>query len=70
MIFQVLEDLHRAGLTVLVVEQNVQAALTVARRAYILESGRIAGQGPAADLLDDPEVRRAYLGPLALRAAR
>ena len=49
------------------VEQNVQAALTLAHRAYVLESGRIAGQGSAADLLHDPHVRRAYLGPLAVR---
>ena len=64
-ILRVLEDVHRAGLTLLLVEQNVQAALTLARRAYVLESGRITAEGNARDLLNDPEVRRAYLGPLA-----
>ena len=64
-ILRVLEEVHRAGLTLLLVEQNVQAALTLAGRAYILESGRMAGEGNARDLLNDPEVRRAYLGPLA-----
>ena len=65
-IFETLDALHRAGLTLLLVEQNVQAALTLAQRGYILESGRIAGEGTARDLLNDPAVRRAYLGPLAL----
>ncbi len=65
LIFQVLGELHRGGLSVLLVEQNVQAALTVAEHAYLLEGGRIVGQGEARVLLDDPAVRRAYLGPLA-----
>jgi branched-chain amino acid transport system ATP-binding protein len=50
---------------VFLVEQNVRAALTLAHRAYILETGRIVGEGAAAELLQDPHVRRAYLGPLA-----
>jgi branched-chain amino acid transport system ATP-binding protein len=67
-IFQALAEINRAGVAVFLVEQNVQAALTLAHRAYVLESGRIASQGAAADLLRDPHVRRAYLGPLAVRA--
>jgi branched-chain amino acid transport system ATP-binding protein len=66
-IFQALGEINRAGVGVFLVEQNVQAALTLAHRAYVLEAGRIAGQGSAAELLRDPHVRRAYLGPLAVR---
>jgi branched-chain amino acid transport system ATP-binding protein len=62
-----LAEINRAGVAVFLVEQNVQAALSLAHRAYVLESGRIAGHGAAADLLRDPHVRRAYLGPLAVR---
>jgi branched-chain amino acid transport system ATP-binding protein len=67
-IFEALAEINRAGVGIFLVEQNVQAALTLAHRAYVLESGRIATHGPAADLLRDPHVRRAYLGPLAVRA--
>ena len=65
-IFEALAAINRAGVGIFLVEQNVQAALTLAHRAYVLESGRIAAHGPAADLLRDPHVRRAYLGPLAV----
>jgi len=65
-IFRVLETIHEAGLALLLVEQNVQAALGLAERAYILEGGRVAGEGEGRALLADPAVRRAYLGPLAL----
>jgi branched-chain amino acid transport system ATP-binding protein len=50
------------GLTVLVVEQNANAALSVADRAYVLEVGRVAVQGPSAELREDENVRRSYLG--------
>ncbi len=66
-IFETLGAINRSGVSVLLVEQNVRAALRLARRAYILEGGRVVGEGPARDLLDDPHVRRAYLGPLATR---
>ena len=66
-IFAALGEINRAGVAIFLVEQNVQAALTLAHRAYVLESGRVASQGAARDLLNDPHVRRAYLGPLALR---
>jgi branched-chain amino acid transport system ATP-binding protein len=65
-IFAALAEINRAGVAIFLVEQNVHAALTLAHRAYVLESGRIASQGRAADLLRDPHVRRAYLGPLAV----
>jgi branched-chain amino acid transport system ATP-binding protein len=65
-IFRVLEAIHAAGLGLLLVEQNVQAALALAERAYILEGGRVVGEGKGRVLLADPAVRQAYLGPLAL----
>jgi branched-chain amino acid transport system ATP-binding protein len=68
-IFTALAEINRAGVAVFLVEQNVQAALTLAHRAYVLESGRIAAEGAAAVLLRDPHVRRAYLGPLAVSRA-
>jgi branched-chain amino acid transport system ATP-binding protein len=64
-ILEALAEINGSGVAVFLVEQNVQAALTLAHRAYVLESGRIAGQGRADALLQDPHVRRAYLGPLA-----
>ncbi len=54
--------LRKAGVTVLLVEQNVNAALAIADRAYVLETGRIVLAGPSATLADDPRVREAYLG--------
>jgi len=64
-IFETLGAINQAGVSVLLVEQNVRAALRLAHRAYILEHGRVVGEGVARDLLDDSHVRRAYLGPLA-----
>ena len=61
-IFEVVRDVHRQGVTVLLVEQNAQRALQMADRAYVLESGELALQGPARQLLDDPRVQAAYLG--------
>jgi branched-chain amino acid transport system ATP-binding protein len=69
-IFETLGAINRAGVSVLLVEQNVRAALRLAQRAYVLETGRVVREGPARELLDDPHVRRAYLGPLAGRQAR
>ena len=66
-IFETLVEINRSGVAVFLVEQNVQAALTLAHRAYVLESGKIVGEGSGAALLRDPHVRRAYLGPLAVR---
>jgi branched-chain amino acid transport system ATP-binding protein len=64
-IAKALGTLHEAGLALLLVEQNVQAALALAGRAYVLERGRIVREGPGRALLGDPDIRRAYLGPLA-----
>ena len=61
-IFQVIVELHTRGVTILLVEQNARAALAIAQRGYILETGRIAKTAPAAELLADDDVRRAYLG--------
>jgi branched-chain amino acid transport system ATP-binding protein len=61
-IFQIIHDLHAAGVTILLVEQNASLALQIADRAYVLEAGRLTIAGAAADLLTDERVRRAYLG--------
>ncbi|MGH3388031.1 MAG: ABC transporter ATP-binding protein [Actinomadura sp.] len=61
-IFSIIQEINQRGTTVLLVEQNAQQALQIAHRAYVLETGRIVKSAPAADLLDDPEVRAAYLG--------
>src|SRR5439155_24755206 len=61
-IFEIIRDLHAAGVTILLVEQNARLALQLADRAYVLEAGRLTIAGPAAELLTDERVRRAYLG--------
>jgi branched-chain amino acid transport system ATP-binding protein len=66
-ILDALAEINRAGVAIFLVEQNVRAALTLAHRAYILEGGRIVGEGNGSALLQDAHVRRAYLGPLAVR---
>jgi branched-chain amino acid transport system ATP-binding protein len=63
-IFHVIGEVNRTGVTILMVEQNVAAALGLAGRAYILETGRIVAEGPAAVLLGQDHVRRSYLGLL------
>jgi len=64
-IFEVIRDIGRAGVTVLLVEQNARLALGLASRAYVMESGAITLAGPARELLHDPKVRAAYLGETA-----
>ncbi|HXG60333.1 MAG TPA: ABC transporter ATP-binding protein, partial [Planctomycetota bacterium] len=61
-IFEVLGELHRSGTSILLVEQNVRAALGLAARGYVLEGGRVVLGGAARELLADPRVRAAYLG--------
>ena len=61
-IFNIIRDVRDSGTTVLLVEQNAQEALKIADRAYVLETGTIATQGQASDLLGNDEVRKAYLG--------
>jgi branched-chain amino acid transport system ATP-binding protein len=61
-VMRTLAELRRQGLTLLLVEQNANAALAIADRAVVLEAGAVTLQGPAADLLRDPELRASYLG--------
>jgi branched-chain amino acid transport system ATP-binding protein len=61
-IFDIIRELNQQGTTILLVEQNAQAALQVAHRAYVLETGRITISGDAKELLKDPRVIEAYLG--------
>jgi len=61
-IFQTIREINQQGVTILLVEQNVRAALQLAHRAYVLETGRLALEGPAEELRRDPRVRKAYLG--------
>lgn len=61
-IFDIIAELNKAGTTILLVEQNAQMALSIAHRAYVLETGRIVNSGTGADLLHDDSVRKAYLG--------
>ena len=61
-IFDVLRDLNRQGMTVLLVEQNARLALKLAHRAYVLETGSVVASGPAQTLLHDPKIQDAYLG--------
>jgi branched-chain amino acid transport system ATP-binding protein len=61
-IFQTILDINAQGTTVLLVEQNAYMALAVAHRAYVLQTGEITLHGPAAELRENPEVKRAYLG--------
>jgi branched-chain amino acid transport system ATP-binding protein len=68
-IFSILAELHRDGMSLLIVEQSVHVVLALAQRAYILEGGKIVGEGEGQKLLKDDHVRAAYLGPLAREAS-
>ena len=61
-IFDIIRDMNAAGTTILLVEQNAQMALSVAHRAYVMETGRITMEGDADELMHDDNVRKAYLG--------
>ncbi len=61
-IFDIIKSLHETGTTVLLVEQNARMALSVADRAYVLETGRVSMSGDAAELANDDRVKQAYLG--------
>ena len=61
-IFRAIGELRKDGTTVLLVEQNVKAALRIAKRAYVMETGRIVMEGSADELARNPEIQRAYLG--------
>jgi branched-chain amino acid transport system ATP-binding protein len=66
-IFQILKEINDQGTTILLVEQNATQALQLSHRAYVLETGTVVKSAPAAELLDDPSVREAYLGGAAAR---
>lgn len=61
-IFDIIQELNRAGTTILLVEQNAQMALSIANRGYVLETGQIVLHAPASDLLTNDAVQKAYLG--------
>jgi branched-chain amino acid transport system ATP-binding protein len=61
-LFGALGRIRESGVSVLLVEQNARQSLAIADRGYLIETGRIVGEGRAADLRDDPAVRHAYLG--------
>lgn len=61
-IFRIIKNLNQAGTTILLVEQNARMALSIADRGYVLETGKIVTAAPAAALLNDEAVKKAYLG--------
>jgi branched-chain amino acid transport system ATP-binding protein len=61
-IFRIITEINKQGVTILLVEQNAQQALSRAHRAYVLETGSITKEAKASDLLNDPHVKAAYLG--------
>ena len=61
-IFNIIQEINKAGTTVLLVEQNAHKALSIANRAYVLETGTVVLSGKASELLDNEEVKKAYLG--------
>jgi len=61
-IFEVVSDIHKQGVTILLVEQNASRALAIANRGYVMESGEVTMSGEGMSLLNDPKVRAAYLG--------
>ena len=61
-IFDIIQSLHKNGSTILLVEQNAQAALSIADRGYVLETGKIVTSGTCAELLASPAIKKAYLG--------
>jgi branched-chain amino acid transport system ATP-binding protein len=62
MIFKVLQEVNRQGVTILLVEQNVKESLDISTRGYVLENGRVSLEGAAGDLLKNSYLKKAYLG--------
>ena len=60
--FEIIKDVHESGVAILVVEQNANVSLSIADRGYVLQTGRIVLSGPASDLIEHEELRKAYLG--------
>lgn len=61
-IFDTIKKINKSGTTILLVEQNAKKALSIADRAYVLETGKIVKEGKGSELLDDPKIKQAYLG--------
>ena len=61
-VFSIIQEIHRSGVTILLVEQNARMALSIADRGYVLETGRVVLTGPGKELLQNDSVRKAYLG--------
>ncbi len=61
-IFDIIQEINKQGVTILLVEQNAKKALSIANRAYVLETGKIVKEGKASDLLNDESIKKAYLG--------
>ena len=61
-VFEVVAEISKQGVTILLVEQNLHQALAISERGYVLETGRIVREGPSADLAEDGSIRSAYLG--------
>lgn len=61
-IFEIIKEINKEGTTILLVEQNAHMALSIANRAYVLETGKIVLEGPAKELAQNEEVKKAYLG--------
>lgn len=66
LIFEIIEEINRQGVSILLVEQNARQALALARRGYVLETGRISVKGSSTELLSDTRIQEAYLGGSAL----
>jgi branched-chain amino acid transport system ATP-binding protein len=64
LIFELIQTINKQGVTILLVEQNANMALRISNRAYVLETGRIALSGDSRELLNDENIRKAYLGNL------
>lgn len=60
-IFEIIKEINKTGTTILLVEQNAHMALSIANRAYVLETGRIVLEGPARELAQNEQVKKAYL---------
>lgn len=61
-VFEAIQTLNKSGTTILLVEQNAYDALEISHRAYVMENGVITREGPSSDLMQDPVIKRAYLG--------
>ena len=61
-IFDIIEEGHKEGVSILLVEQNAKKALSIANKAYVLETGKVAKEGDPKELLNDPEILASYLG--------